>query len=300
MHGPVFFAGNRTGSVFEIPISKTSRGRGKFVSKIVWQKIMKLRTLLSLCAGASLSMLTACASTQPAQDMSDYDPLEPVNRVVHGVNGAVDFMVLYPAAMWYRDIAPQPVKTAVRSFVRNIGEPVNALNSLLQGEPDQAADTVQRFIMNTTIGFLGFNDVAADFGIAYHSEDFGQTLGHYGIGGGPYIVLPLLGPSNLRDTTGIAVDYVANPLTWGSRNSDTLDALYLGSLGLTALDARYRTLNQLNELQQTSIDYYAALRSLYRQQRNAAIRSGADPSAPNFEDESASADFDDAFEAAAN
>ncbi|WP_404422071.1 VacJ family lipoprotein [Thalassospira australica] len=261
---------------------------------------MKLRTLLSLCAGASLSMLTACASTQPAQDMSDYDPIEPVNRIVHGVNGAVDFMVLYPAAMWYRDIAPEEVKTAVRSFVRNIGEPVNALNSLLQGDPDQAADSVQRFIMNTTIGFLGFNDVAADFGIDYHSEDFGQTLGHYGIGGGPYIVLPLLGPSNLRDTTGIAVDYVANPLTWGSRNSDTLDNLYLGSLALTALDARYRTLNQLNELQQTSIDYYAALRSLYRQQRNAAIRNGADPSAPNFEDESASADFDDAFEAAAN
>ncbi len=294
----VFLAGSRV-VLFWNPDSKNVTGRGKFVSKIVWQKIMKLRTLLSLCAGASLSMLTACASTQPAQDMSDYDPIEPVNRIVHGVNGAVDFMILYPAAMWYRDIAPEEVKTAVSSFVRNIGEPINALNSLFQGEPEQAAASAQRFIMNSTIGFLGFNDVAADFGIPYHSEDFGQTLGHYGIGGGPYIVLPLLGPSNLRDSAGIAADYVMNPLTWAGKNSDTVDNLYLGSLGVTALDARYRALNQLNELEQTSIDYYAALRSLYRQQRNAVIRNGAAPTAPDVEDESASFDFDDAVEAAA-
>ncbi|WP_338186258.1 MlaA family lipoprotein [Thalassospira tepidiphila] len=259
---------------------------------------MKFRTLLSLCAAGSLSLLTACASTEPAQDTSDYDPLEPVNRVVHGVNGAVDFMVLYPAAMWYRDIAPEPVKTSVASFVRNINEPLNSFNALLQGDPDQAAASFQRFIMNSTLGFLGFNDVASDFGIPYRREDFGQTLAHYGIGGGPYIVLPLLGPSNLRDTAGIGVDYFANPLTWGAQNSDTVEALYLGSVGLTALHYRYATINQLNELQKSSIDYYAALRSLYRQQRNQMIRNGG-PS-PEFavEDESASFDFDDAVEAA--
>lgn len=259
---------------------------------------MKFRALLSLCAVGSLSLLTACASTQPAQDMSDYDPIEPVNRVVHGVNGAVDFMILYPAAMWYRDIAPEPVKTSVASFVRNLNEPLNSLNALLQGDPDQAAASMQRFIMNSTLGFLGFNDVAADFGIAYRREDFGQTLAHYGIGGGPYIVLPLFGPSNLRDTTGLAVDYFANPLTWGAENSDTGEALYLGSAGLTALHTRYSTINQLNELQKSSIDYYAALRSLYRQQRNSLIRNGAPAPNSEIEGESASFDFDDAVEAA--
>tara|TARA_R110000851_G_scaffold52268_7_gene124204 strand:- start:118730 stop:119515 length:786 start_codon:yes stop_codon:yes gene_type:complete len=259
---------------------------------------MKFRNLLSLCAVGSLSFLAACASTQPAQDMSDYDPIEPVNRVVHGVNGAVDFMVLYPAAMWYRDIAPQPVKTAVASFVRNLNEPLNSLNAFLQGDPDQGAASLQRFIMNSTLGLLGFNDVAADFGIEYRREDFGQTLAHYGIGGGPYIVLPLLGPSNLRDTTGIAVDYVANPLTWGAENSETFEALYWGGLGATALHARYSTINQLNELQKSSIDYYAALRSLYRQQRNTAIRNGTPSPISEVEDESASFDFDEAVEAA--
>ncbi|RCK38276.1 ABC transporter [Thalassospira profundimaris] len=243
-------------------------------------------------------MLTACASTEPAQDMSDFDPIEPVNRVVHGVNGAVDFMLLYPAAMWYRDIAPEPVKTSVSSFVRNLNEPLNSLNALLQGDPEQAAASIQRFIMNSTLGFLGFNDVAADFGIPYRREDFGQTLAHYGVGAGPYIVLPLLGPSNLRDGIGIGVDYVANPLTWGSRNSDTAEALYLGSIGLSALHYRYATVNQLNELQKSSLDYYAALRSLYRQQRNTLIRNGAPAPASEIEGESAEFSFDDAVEAA--
>ncbi|WP_417804455.1 VacJ family lipoprotein [Thalassospira lucentensis] len=261
---------------------------------------MKLRTLLSLCAVGSLSFLTACASTQPAQDTSVFDPIEPVNRFVHNANGAVDFMVLYPAAMWYRDIAPQPVKTAVGSFVRNLNEPLNSLNALLQGDPDQAAASFQRFIVNSTIGLLGFNDVATDFGIPYRREDFGQTLGHYGIGGGPYIVLPLLGPSNLRDTTGLAVDYMANPLTWGARNSESLEALYWTGVGATALHTRYSTLDQLNELQKSSIDYYAALRSLYRQQRNAAIRNGTPSPVAEVEDESASYDFDDAVDGSAN
>ncbi|MCC9620273.1 VacJ family lipoprotein [Thalassospira sp. MA62] len=255
---------------------------------------MKFRTLLSLCAAGSLSLLSACASTTPAQDTSDYDPIEPVNRVVHGVNGAVDIMVLYPAASWYRDIAPEPVKTSVASFVRNLGEPINSFNALLQGDPDQAAASIQRFIMNTTIGLLGFNDVASDFGIPYRKEDFGQTLAHYGVGAGPYIVLPLLGPSNLRDTGGIAVDYFANPMTWAADNSDSAEAFYWGSLGVTAVHTRYATLDQLNEIQKSSIDYYAALRSLYRQQRNTLIRNGAPAPVSDVESESASFDFDDA------
>lgn len=285
-------------NVFWSSRTKNVLGQEVYVSNIGWLKIMKFRTLLSLCAAGSLSLLTACASTEPAQDMSDFDPIEPVNRVVHGVNGAVDFMLLYPAAMWYRDIAPEPVKTSVSSFVRNLNEPLNSLNALLQGDPDQAAASFQRFIMNSTLGFLGLNDIAADFGIPYRREDFGQTLAHYGVGAGPYIVLPLLGPSNLRDGIGIGVDYVANPLTWGAQNSDTAEALYLGSIGLSALHYRYATVNQLDELQKSSIDYYVALRSLYRQQRNALIRNGAPAPNAEIEGESAEFSFDDAVEAA--
>ena len=167
-------------------------------------------------------MLTACASTEPAQDTSDYDPLEPVNRVVHGVNGAVDFMVLYPAAMWYRDIAPQPVKTSVASFVRNINEPLNSFNALLQGDPDQAAASFQRFIMNSTIGLLGFNDVATDFGIPYRREDFGQTLASYNAPEGPYIMVPILGPRIGRALTGNIFDVFGEDFVGVTRQ--TVDA----------------------------------------------------------------------------
>ncbi|WP_114088769.1 VacJ family lipoprotein [Thalassospira profundimaris] len=235
---------------------------------------MNLKNIRALCVGASLSVLAACASTQPAQDQTDFDPIEPVNRVVHNVNGAVDFLILYPAAMWYGDIAPQPVKNSVRSFANNLGEPINAINALFQGDPDQAAASFQRFIVNSTIGLLGFNDVATEFGIPYRDEDFGQTLGHYGVGAGPYIVLPLFGPSNLRDTTGMVTDYLMNPFTYGADNSDKVAAAYYGGTVAGAVDFRYRNNDNLEQLKQTSLDYYAALRSLYRQHRNSVIRNG--------------------------
>ncbi|MFH1806751.1 MAG: VacJ family lipoprotein [Pseudomonadota bacterium] len=253
---------------------------------------MKLRNIRALSIGAALSVLTACASTQPAQDQTDFDPIEPVNRVVHHFNQAVDFVILYPAAMTYGELAPEGMKTSVRSFTRNLGEPLNAFNALFQGDPVQAADSMQRFIMNSTMGLLGFYDLAADFGIPYRKEDFGQTLAHYGIGAGPYIVLPLLGPSNLRDTTGIVADYFMDPVTWAAENSDTTNAVRWGAIGMRAIDARYRAADQLAELERTSIDYYAALRSLYRQNRNAMIRNGAPVMAADY-DESASFDFDD-------
>jgi phospholipid-binding lipoprotein MlaA len=254
---------------------------------------MKTLNLRAICAGAALALLSACASTQPAQDQTDFDPIEPVNRITQGVNGAVDFMLLYPASQVYGTLAPKPMKTAVRSFVRNVGEPINAINALLQGDPDQAAASVQRFIMNSTIGFLGFNDVASDFGLPYREEDLGQTLGHYGIGGGPYIVLPLFGPSNLRDTTGLVGDYFMNPFTWAADNSDTMKGVYYGSMVMRGIDGRYRADAQLSQLKRSSIDYYAALRSLYRQHRNSMITNGK-PLMKETSNESASFDFDDA------
>ncbi|OSQ38579.1 ABC transporter [Thalassospira mesophila] len=248
----------------------------------------------TLCVGASLSVLAACASTHPAQDQTVFDPIEPVNRVVHNLNGAVDILILYPAAMWYGDIAPQPVKNSVRSFAANLGEPINAINALFQGDPDQAVASFQRFIVNSTIGLLGFNDVATEFGIPYRSEDFGQTLAHYGVGAGPYLVLPIFGPSNLRDTTGIVSDYLMNPFTYGADNSDKIAAGYYGGMVGGALDARYRNNDNIEQLKQSSLDYYAALRSLYRQHRNSVIRNGG----PVMDDSqnnamNASFDFDD-------
>ncbi|MEQ5776727.1 MULTISPECIES: VacJ family lipoprotein [unclassified Thalassospira] len=255
---------------------------------------MNLKSIRALCVGASLSVLTACASTQPAQDQTVFDPIEPVNRVVHNLNGAVDFLILYPAAMWYGDIAPQPVKNSVRSFANNLGEPINAVNALFQGDPDQAVASLQRFIVNSTIGLLGFNDVATEFGIPYRDEDFGQTLAHYGVGAGPYIVLPLFGPSNLRDTTGLVTDYLMNPFTYGADNSDKIAVGYYGGMVGGAIDSRYRNNENIEQLKQSSLDYYAALRSLYRQHRNSVIRNGG----PVMNDDqnnamNASFDFDD-------
>lgn len=231
---------------------------------------------LAFCVAGSLLGGCATAPTDP-QAKADFDavndPLEPVNRALHEFNQAIDYFVLKPVAFSYRTILPPPLQDSVRNALRNLKTPVVLANDLLQGEMDRAGDTVSRFAINSTIGILGLFDVAETwFGIPYHAEDFGQTLAIWGVGEGPYIVLPLLGPSNPRDTIGIAVDSFADPLNWYLRNIDEDDWIY-ARLALTGVSSRADLLDTLNSLEKTSLDYYVTLRTVYRQRRADEIKN---------------------------
>ena len=202
----------------------------------------------------------------------DYDPFETVNRFVFAFNEALDFFIIRPLAELYGFLLPEVVRDSVRNVVRNLLEPVNFLNHLWQGKDDDAADIAARFLINSTIGLGGLIDVAGYWGIPYRTEDFGQTLGFYGAEPGPYIVLPLLGPSSLRDTIGRGVDALIDP--WGYVVPLVgIDPLHFSAARLTAygIDLRQRNLETIDELRRDSVDFYARVRSLYLQRRRAEI-----------------------------
>ncbi|MGF1629634.1 MAG: VacJ family lipoprotein [Kiloniellaceae bacterium] len=211
-------------------------------------------------------------------EIDDNDPLEIPNRMFFAFNEALDFAVIRPVAVTYRYIVPTGVRNTVRNFLRNLRSPVTLANDLLQGNLARAEITFTRFFINSTIGMLGLFDIAADSGFAYHDEDFGQTLGTYGAGEGFYLVLPILGPSSLRDGSGRIVDIFLDPLTYLAPQE-----FNLGRAVTEGVDLRSRNIDELDDLKADSLDFYARVRSLYRQFRENEINNGA-PSgdAPNF------------------
>lgn len=209
------------------------------------------------------------ADAQAAYDEIN-DPIEPFNRAVFSFNQFADGILIKPITLAYRTFVPPEPREGVRNFLANLRSPIVLANDLLQGEFDRAVVTVQRFAINSTAGLGGLFDVAATFGIEGHSEDFGQTLAVWGSGEGPYLMLPLLGPSNPRDATGLIVDSLFDPL-WYLASSD---ALWTRAL-VRGLYERERVLDALDEIERTSLDFYATLRSLYRQRRADHIRNGA-------------------------
>ena len=228
-------------------------------------------------------MLAACATAPDPNDpeaVAEYneinDPLEPLNRGIFEFNRGVDTLFLRPAATFYKAMVPPPIQDLVGNFLNNLKTPVVLLNDVLQGEPERAGDTLARFAINTTVGVLGFGDPATDMGFADHSEDFGQTLGVWGTGEGPYLVLPILGPSNPRDAVGKVVDVLTDPIWHYAQNTDRE---YIPNQRLVAegIDFRARNLEEINDLERTSLDYYAAVRSLYRQVRDSEIRNSTSP-----------------------
>jgi phospholipid-binding lipoprotein MlaA len=200
------------------------------------------------------------------------DPLEIPNRFIFAFNQTLDVALIRPAAVLYRDLVPEYVRQRVHLALRNLNEPVTLANDLLQGDWQRAKTTWDRFLLNSTGGVLGFWDVATDLGHPYHKEDFGQTLGVYGVGGGPYIMLPLLGPSNLRDATGKVVDIFLDPFFYIAQETDK-DEWMLYRFAMDGLDFRTRNLETLDEIERDALDFYARLRSLYRQRRDAEIRN---------------------------
>ena len=226
--------------------------------------------LLAGCAGT-----TGPTSSQFAQSGSvaavdrDIDPIEGVNRFIFAFNEFLDTFIFQPLAATYRVILPDGVRDSVRNFLRNLNTPVILANDVMQGSWDRAEVTLARFVINTSIGVGGLFDAADSMGYDYHDEDFGQTLGTYGVGSYPYLVLPILGPSTARDATGLIVDSFLDPLGYV-----TDDEVALGRRLVQGIDFRARNIENIEELKRDSIDYYARIRSVYLQRRVDEINNG--------------------------
>ena len=237
-----------------------------------------------LAAALIVIGLAGCATRPSASDpealaefVANNDPLEPLNRGLYEVNNVVDAVALRPAALVYRAVIPPPIRQGVRNALGNLRGPTILMNDLLQGQMDRAGRTAARFLINSTLGLGGLVDVAAwQFGIRGHGEDFGQTLATWGLGEGPYLFLPVLGPSNPRDLLGAGVDAVASPWFWFGQG-EVVEILRWVRTGMTILDAREGVLDTLDTLYATSLDPYATLRSAYRQRRNSEIRNAGEP-----------------------
>jgi len=229
----------------------------------------------SAVALAAAVALTGCGDTGVNEP---WDPLEGPNRFVFSINRAVDTIAVRPVAVFYRDWMPAAGQRGLHNVVDNLGEPVTAINEVVQGSPGRAATTVGRFLINSTIGVAGIFDVASAIGLSKTKEGMGDTIGYYaGVepeNGGFYIVLPLIGPSNARDAVGLAADAAVDPFSIVTFSiSSAAGWIYAGSrFGATVIDTRTRTMYALDDLQKNSLDYYAALRSAYTQQRAELIR----------------------------
>lgn len=242
----------------------------------VCQRNVAKLLLIFFCMG-----LASCASMPPDSDpdaQAEYkrlnDPLEPTNRVIHGMNQRVDRVLIEPIAVTYGFIVPKPLRKIVTNVLRNAAEPLTFVNNVLQGKPERAGNTLTRFLTNSTLGAGGSIDVATDMGLERHVEDFGQTLAVWGVGEGPYLVLPFLGPSTLRDGIGRIGEVYADPAALAIDRAN-VKGLSIARMGLTAIDARHRNLDTLRELEESSIDLYATMRSAYRQNRRSEVRDGA-------------------------
>ena len=231
--------------------------------------VVVLSVALAGCASAPQGDPEALAEFEKLND-----PIEPTNRAIFEFNLGLDRILIKPVTGAYRAVAPQSVRDGVHNFLENLRSPIIFANDLLQGSPGRAGTTFARFIINATLGVAGFGDPAADLGFEQHDEDFGQTLAVWGVGEGPYVMLPVFGPSNPRDVTGKVVDFFLDPINWWASNTDR-DWIPITRAVVTGIDARDQLWNVLDDLERTSIDFYAAIRSLYRQRRQDEILNGA-------------------------
>lgn len=223
-------------------------------------------------------VLSGCASHN---DSGVDDPLEPLNREIFAFNHKLDKRAALPAATYYKSAVPNTMREGVHNFLSNLTLPVSFANDMLQADFTQAGYAVCRLGVNTTVGVLGIMDPATRWGCPENDEDFGQTLAVYGVPPGPYLVLPLLGSTVPRDALGkILVDHYFNPLGYV-----TYRGKYFVSLSenvIKMVDNRSRSVGALRNIERTSIDYYAAVRSIYLQKRDSAIQNTTiEPDAPS-------------------
>jgi phospholipid-binding lipoprotein MlaA len=236
-----------------------------------------MRSFRIAAALLPLALLAGCAHS-PSYDPSD--PLEPVNRAVYAFNETADRFVLRPVAKGYDAVTPRPVRTGVRNFFSNLFYPTVLVNDLLQGKGAQFGQDLARLFLNSTAGLFGFMDVATPNGLPKHDEDFGQTLGYWGVGPGWYLMLPLLGPATNRDLVGRAGDYGTNPLVYFDNEGVSWG---LGVLDTVETRAQFLPLDKVLEQQ---LDRYVFIRTGYLQDRLNKVHDGNPPKEdPGFEEE---------------
>ncbi|HVB17794.1 MAG TPA: VacJ family lipoprotein [Stellaceae bacterium] len=237
-----------------------------------------------ICCAAILllaALLAGCAT--PPKDPAERavfeqtnDPLEPLNRNILDVNLFVDRILLKPVTKVYIAIVPEEGRDAVKRLLDNMKEPVVVINNVLQGEPKRAGISVGRFVVNSTLGVAGLFDVAKKWGLDRQNADFGQTLYVWGLPEGPYLIVPILGPSNPRDLIGMGADAYIDPFSYLATRED-LDEIEISRFVLGGIDQRARAMDILDDLQKNSLDFYAQLRSLAQQHRAAELRRGKAP-----------------------
>lgn len=230
----------------------------------------------SLLIMSMLAMVACAHAPKDPEARAAYerinDPGEPTNRTIFAGNQFVDHHAVQPVARGYENHVPGRIRTSIHNFVDNLAQPNVAVNDLLQGNLHRAWNTTQRFGLNTTIGGLGLFDVATDWDRPGHSADFGQTLGVWGVGPGPAVQLPLLGPSNVRDSVGKIVDFATKPTNYIPGGA--VATVSLASSGLGVVDSRAQLLPTTDMLERSSVDYYAATRSAAAQHRAALVSDG--------------------------
>ncbi len=227
-------------------------------------------------AAAALLTLALTCCTSPKGTTAVEDPLEPVNRAVFAFNTAIDKVAVRPATEVYDTLIPGFVRGRIRDFLFFLKTPVILTNDLLQADGDRAAVTTGRFVVNAIAGMGGLVDMAKRMGAPGHNNGFAQTFTVWGVGSGPYLVLPLLGPSTVTDATGAVVDWAVDPLRWDIDE----DTFTVARAGLEGLERRAALLGVLDNLEKTSVDYYIAVQSSYMQRRQAVLDK-RDPDAPS-------------------
>ncbi len=225
-----------------------------------------------------LGLIAGCATPPPASDpdaVADFkatnDPLEPTNRFFYAVNDGILTYALTPVARQYQALVPRPVRTGIHNVLNNIGMPVQFVDDVLEAKPRRAGDTFMRFAINTTFGIGGVLDLAKPAGYPDHNADGGTTLALWGVPAGPYLYLPVFGPSGLRDGVGRGMDAAYNPFTWLS--FDGSNSFGWSQAGLGALDQTAAHLKDIEQVKAGALDPYATFRSLYRQLRVSQVQA---------------------------
>ncbi|HEU0096461.1 MAG TPA: VacJ family lipoprotein, partial [Rhizomicrobium sp.] len=232
-----------------------------------------MRGFRALIMGMCALAVAGCAATPPSPEaLAVNDPYERTNRDMLAFNGKIDRYVVIPTVGVYFILVPEGGRRGVHNFLGNLSLPTIFVNDMLQGEVTRGSQSLERLVINSSLGLGGFFDPATKIGIPGHGEDFGQTLAVWGAGEGPYMVLPFLGPSNPRDAAGLATDVLIDPTNQIPFKQHIWWAA--GREYFTLLDLRAQTYQTIQGIQRRSVDYYSSLRSLYRQLRNDQIRNG--------------------------
>ena len=240
-----------------------------------------LRLSRVACVLSVVSGIVLCVAVSPARGESEepYDPIEPVNRAIFDFNDSVDEYVLEPVGRAYRDNLPDAVQTGIGNFFENLRYPSYLVSDIFQGKFEQVLDHTGRFLINTTVGIGGLIDFASEWGLPVHDEDFGIALAYHGVPAGPYLVLPILGPSSVRDGVGRIVDGFLDPIGWvgySSLSAGTKAAIIAGSLGVKLVHTRAGLLQAVETAKESSVDYYLFVQGAYYQHRHGVLTDGKD------------------------